>query len=45
MYDQMQKYICSLSEWFLKDGSNIYDLGVQQEKQLKIFLKNFLIKK
>ena len=45
MYDQIQKYICSLSEWFLKDGSNIYDLGAQQEKQLKIFLKNFLIKK
>ncbi len=26
-YDQIQSYICSLSEWFLKDKSTIYDLG------------------
>ena len=26
-YDSIQKYISSLSEWFIKDNSNIYDLG------------------
>ena len=26
-YDSIQKYISSLSEWFIKDSSNIYDLG------------------
>ena len=26
-YDSVQKYISSLSEWFIKDNSNIYDLG------------------
>ena len=26
-YDDIQKYICSLSEWFIKDNSIIYDLG------------------
>ena len=26
-YDDIQKYICTLSEWFIKDKSTIYDLG------------------
>ena len=26
-YDSIQKYISILSEWFIKDNSNIYDLG------------------
>lgn len=26
-YDEIQKYICSLSEWFVKENSIIYDLG------------------
>ncbi len=26
-YDDLQKYITSLSEWFLKDNSTVYDLG------------------
>ena len=45
MYDQIQKYICSLSEWFLKDGSNIYDLGCSTGETAKNIFKNFLIKK
>ena len=45
MYDQIQKYICSLSEWFLKDGSNIYDLGCSTGETAKKYFKKFLIKK
>ena len=26
-YDSIQKYICSMSEWFIKPGSVVYDLG------------------
>tara|TARA_Y100000590_G_scaffold243656_1_gene273914 strand:- start:15 stop:752 length:738 start_codon:yes stop_codon:yes gene_type:complete len=26
-YDSIQKYICSMSEWFIKKGSLVYDLG------------------
>ena len=26
-YDSIQKYICSMSEWFIKKGSVVYDLG------------------
>jgi tRNA (cmo5U34)-methyltransferase len=40
MYDDIQKYICSLCEWFLKDGSNIYDLGCSTgETPKNLFLK------
>jgi len=40
MYNEIQKYICSLSEWFLKDGSNIYDLGCSTGETAKnLFLK------
>ena len=27
LYDEIQKYICSLSQWFIKNDSVIYDLG------------------
>ena len=26
-YDSIQKYICSMSEWFIKKDSTVYDLG------------------
>ena len=45
MYDQIQKYICSLSEWFLKDGSNIYDLGCSTGETAKNIFKKFPNKK
>ncbi len=45
MYDEIQKYICSLSEWFLKDGSNIYDLGCSTGETAKNLFKKFPNKK
>ena len=40
-YDDIQKYICSLSEWFLKDGSIIYDLGCSTGETAKNLFKKF----
>ena len=45
MYDEIQKYICSLSEWFLKDGSHIYDLGCSTGETPKNLFKKFPTKK
>ena len=38
-YDLIQKYISSLSEWFIKDGSLIYDLGCSTGETTKNILK------
>ncbi len=40
-YDDIQKYICSLSEWFLKDGSIVYDLGCSTGETAKNLFKKF----
>ena len=40
-YDDIQNYICSLSEWFLKDGSIIYDLGCSTGQTAKNLFKRF----
>ena len=39
-YDQMQNFICSISEWFLKDESIIYDLGCSTGETAKN-IKNY----
>jgi tRNA (cmo5U34)-methyltransferase len=42
-YDLIQNYICSLSEWFLKDHSIIYDLGCSTGETAKNIIKfNFI---
>ena len=35
-YDPIQKYISSLSEWFIKDNSLVYDLGCSTGNLLKL---------
>ncbi len=45
MYNEIQRYICSLSEWFLKDGSNIYDLGCSTGETAKNLFVKFPNKK
>ena len=34
-YSDLQNYIASLSEWFLKDGAVIYDLGCSTGETIK----------
>ena len=38
-YDPIQKYISSLSEWFIKDNSLVYDLGCSTGETAKNILK------
>ena len=35
-YKDIQKYVCSLSEWFLKENSTIYDLGCSTGETIKM---------
>jgi len=44
-YEHIQKYICSLSEWFIKDDSFIYDLGCSTGETAKNLFKKFPKKK
>ena len=44
-YDHIQKYICSLCEWFVKDNSIIYDLGCSTGETAKNLSKKFKKKK
>ncbi len=45
MYDEIQKYICSLSEWFIRDDALIYDLGCSTGETPKNLYKKFPKKK
>ena len=40
-YQDLQKYLVQLSEWFLKDDTYVYDLGCSTGETIK---KNFTIK-
>ena len=44
-YEDIQRYICSLSEWFIKENSLIYDLGCSTGETAKNLLKKFPKKK
>ena len=39
-YDSLQKYISSISEWFLKDNSRVYDLGCSTGNTIINICKN-----
>ena len=45
MYDEIQKYICSLSEWFIRDDALIYDLGCSTGETPKNLYQKFPKKK
>ena len=42
-YDLIQKYITSISEWFIKDNSIIYDLGCSTGETAKNIIKPFCL--
>ena len=44
-YEDIQRYICSLSEWFIKENSLIYDLGCSTGETAKNLFKKFPKKK
>ncbi len=44
-YEDIQKYICTLSEWFIKNDSLIYDLGCSTGETAKNLFKKFPKKK
>lgn len=44
-YDDIQNYVCSLSEWFVKENSIIYDLGCSTGETAKKLFKKFPKKK
>ena len=40
-YDDIQKYICSLSEWFIKENSIVYDLGCSTGETAKNLFEKY----
>ena len=38
-YNDLQKYLVQLSEWFLKDGTVVYDLGCSTGETIEKILK------
>lgn len=39
MYEEVQKAVIEISEWFIRDNSVVYDLGSLQEKPFSLLLQ------
>ena len=40
LYEEVQKAVIEISEWFIRDNSVVYDLGSLQEKPFLFYYKS-----